>query len=447
MNIHLLPSVESETIEFKTSFNEEVIETLVAFSNTRGGTVYIGITDTAEVKGIQLGKETTAQWINDIKNKTAPQIFPDIEILTFDDKTVVSFNIIEYPIKPVSTRGRYYKRVNNSNHLLSVSEVVDLHLQSINSSWDAFPDPVHAIDDISLDKVQAAIITMTQNHLSITENPLSFLLKYNLVRENKLTNASYLLFKKNDSVHTTIELGRFQNEIIIKDSARTKTDILTQIDQVLDFVKKHINKEVIITGKAQNTQKWQFPIEAIREIVVNMIVHRDYRLTSDSIVKVFDDKIEFYNPGRLPDSISIHDLLTNNYRSTPRNKLLADFFKDMGLIEKYGSGIQRIINYFKEEQLPTPAFQNISDGFMVTVYSSSYTRLGDKLGDKLGDNQQLILETIKSNPTISLSQLSKIIGMSQTAIEKNIAKLKNKELLKRIGPDKGGHWEILYKPS
>ncbi len=172
-----------------------------------------------------------------------------------------------------------------------------------------------------------------------------------------------------------------------------------------------------------------------------MVVHRDYRLTSDSIVKVFDNKIEFYNPGRLPDTISIQDLLSNTYRSTPRNKLLADFFKDLGLIEKYGSGIQRIINYFKEEQLPTPEFQNISDGFMVTIYSSS----SSKLGDKLGDNQRSILESVKNNPHISLSQLSKTIGISQTAIENNIAKLKGLGILKRIGPDKGGHWEIINR--
>lgn len=114
----ILPTSESEKIEFKTSFNEDVIETLVAFSNTKGGTVYIGITDTSEVKGIQLGKETTAQWINEIKNKTAPQIFPDIDVLTIDD------------------------------------------------------------------------IKMNQTHLTIIENPLSFLMKYDLVRGNKLTNAS-----------------------------------------------------------------------------------------------------------------------------------------------------------------------------------------------------------------------------------------------------------------
>ena len=138
-----------------------------------------------------------------------------------------------------------------------------------------------------------------------------------------------------------------------------KADIIAQTDQVMDFVLKHINKEIIITGEAQNTQKWQYPLEAIREIVMNMIVHRDYRSASDSIVKIFNNKIEFYNPGRLPDNITVEDLLSNNYKSTPRNKLIADFCKSLGLIEKYGSGIRRIVDYFKAENLPKPEFRNI----------------------------------------------------------------------------------------
>lgn len=197
---------------------------------------------------------------------------------------------------------------------------------------------------------------------------MSFLIKCELVREGSITNAAYLLFKKEESVLTAIELGRFQKEIIIKDSARTKADILTQIEQVMEFVLKHFNKEIIITGDAQNTQKWQYPLEAIREIVMNMIVHRDYRSASDSVVKIFNNKIEFYNPGRLPENITVEDLLSNNYISTPRNKLIADFCKNLGLIEKYGSGIRRIVDYFKAENLPVPEFRNISEGFMVTIF-------------------------------------------------------------------------------
>lgn len=263
----MIPAIETDRVEFKTAFNEVVIETLVAFSNSKGGTVYIGVDDNAQIKGVNIAKESLAQWTNEVKNKTVPQIIPDIETIVIDEKTVVLMTAGEYPVKPVCTRGRYFKRVGNANHLLAVSEVVDMHLQSLNSSWDAFPDPIHSMDDISLEKVQQAIELMIENSLTITEKPLAFLSKYNLLRENKLASAAYLLFKINDSVDTTIELGRFQTEIIIKDARRTKTDVITQIDQVIDFVKKHINKEVIITDQARNVQKWQYPIEAIREIV------------------------------------------------------------------------------------------------------------------------------------------------------------------------------------
>lgn len=443
----MIPEKENSIIEFKKAFNEAVIETIVAFSNSKGGTLFIGVTDHREIVGVTIGKESLVHWVNEIKSKTVPQIIPDIETIRHNGKTIVKVIINEYPIKPVCTRGRYFKRVENANHLLSVSEVVDLHLQSLNSSWDAYPDPVHAIDDISIDKVQEAIETMMRNHMTIVENPLSFLAKYNLLRENKLTNAAYLLFKKKESVDTAIELGRFQTEIIIKDSRRSKSDVIAQIDEVLEFVKKHINKEVIITAKPHNIQRWQYPIEALREIITNMVVHRDYRLSSDSIVKIFDHKIEFYNPGRLPDSITIQDLLNNNYRSTPRNKLLADFFKDLGLIEKYGSGIQRIINYFREEQLPSPEFQNISDGFMVTVFAKERKEFVKNAPENVPENAPekritVIMEFIKLDAGISMLDLAKKIGVDHKTIKRDIAKLKSLGLLRRIGPAKGGHWEV-----
>ena len=343
-----LPKEENATVEFKTSFNEETIESLVAFSNAKGGTVYVGVSDSGKTQGVTVGKETIPNWVNEIKLKTTPQIIADADVITVDKKTVVALFAPEYPIKPVSIRGRYYKRTGKANHLLSIDEIANEHLKTINSSWDMYPDPINTLENISLEKVNKSMELMRKNGITVNETAIPFLAKYNLLRENKLTNAAYLLFKNNESIITTIELGRFQDPVTIKDSARTKSDILTQVDEVIDYVKKHINLEVIITGEARNTQKWQYPMEAIREIVLNMIIHRDYRSSSDSIVKIFNDKIEFYNPGRLPDTITVEDLLSNNYRSTPRNKKIADFFKDLGLIEKYGSGIQRIIGYFKE---------------------------------------------------------------------------------------------------
>ena len=129
-----LPKEECATVEFKSSFNEETIETLVAFSNAKGGTVYVGVSDRGKVQGITIGKETIPNWLNEIKLKTTPQIIADADIITLDKKTVAALFVPEYPIKPVSIRGRYYKRAGKSNHLLSIDEISNEHLKTINSS-------------------------------------------------------------------------------------------------------------------------------------------------------------------------------------------------------------------------------------------------------------------------------------------------------------------------
>ena len=126
--IYKFPAKESDKVEFKTSFNESVVEALVAFSNAKGGTVYVGISDMGKAQGITVGKETVQSWINEIKSKTSPQIIPDTEILTLENKTIVALFVPEYPIKPVSTRRKYFKRVGNSNHMLSANEVANMHL-------------------------------------------------------------------------------------------------------------------------------------------------------------------------------------------------------------------------------------------------------------------------------------------------------------------------------
>ena len=447
---------ESIRTEFKTSFNEDVIITLAAFSNSKGGVVYIGVDDNGEVRGVQLSKETTVQWVNEIKGKTAPAVIPDIEILTIDHKHVVAMSVIEYPVKPVSAKGRYYKRVGNSNHLLSVTEVVHLHLKTINSSWDFYPRDNKTLSDISLEKVQKLIETINRrNSSAITDDPLAFLRKFQLISGESITHACWLLFMPVTDVCTTVELGRFSSSTLIKDSLTLNSDLFTEAEEIMDFIRKHINKQVILKGKLENEERWDYPLEALRELVLNMVLHRDYTSSYDSVLKIFDDHIEFYNPGALPSEIDLQHLLSNDYVSQPRNKLIAEVFKASGLIEKYGSGIKRVLEAFAKHGLPQPDFQLLPGGFRVLVFAESYQKvtnklgnelgdkLGDGLGDRLSDNQKLILDTIGDNPVISLSELSKIVGISQTAIENNVAGLKNRGLLKRIGPAKGGRWELV----
>lgn len=452
-----IPTTESDQVEFKTSFNDEVIVSLVAFSNTKGGSVYIGVTDKGEVKGLQTGAETIQGWINDIKNKTNPAIIPDIETISIQDKLVVVLRIGEYPIKPVSIKGRYYKRVVNSNHLMSIEELANEHLKTINSSWDYYPDPNHGLEAISFEKVKRFIRNVEQQKQgSLEMEPIQFLEKMEIVRNGRLTFGGYLMFASDYCSISDVQVGRFKSPTLIIDSISLNSDLFSEIDEVMAFVRKHLMVEYIITGEPMHTERFDYPLDAIREVLQNMILHRDYRDSSASIIKIFDDRMEFFNPGALYGGITLENLLTGNYSSKTRNKLIAKAFKESGLIERYGSGIMRIHRIYREYGLKDPLFQEIQQGFMVTLYkekaeSNVYPKVGEKVGNKVGEkvgenltqNQKQILGLISQNNQIAAAELADKVQISKRKIEENLAKLKQKGLLRRVGPAKGGHWELL----
>jgi ATP-dependent DNA helicase RecG len=200
------------------------------------------------------------------------------------------------------------------------------------------------------------------------DSPLTVLKKYELLTEqDQVTNGCYLLFADSETMYTAIDLGRFTSETIIKDSLTVREDLFTSVESVLDFLRKHINKGYIISGEAQRTERWEYPMDGLREIVINMIVHRDYTSSSESTIKIFDDHIEFYNPGSLPGGLSVEQLLTGNYTSFIRNKQIATLFKEAGLIERYGSGIKRILESFIKYDLRVPLFEELQKGFQVIV--------------------------------------------------------------------------------
>jgi ATP-dependent DNA helicase RecG len=472
---NLIEQGEGENLELKSNFNNELIETLVVFANTSGGRVILGINDQNNLTGIKLNSESLQNRINEIKNKTSPSLIPDVSIINSGEKAIVVFSVQEYPIKPVATRGKYYKRVANSNHLMGPDEISNEHLRTINSSWDFYCDPNHGIDTISIKKVQKFIYGIEQQTLTKIElEPIVFLSKFEIIRDKQLTFGGFLLFVKDYCLISDVQVGRFKSETMIIDSISLNTDLFTEVDEILVFIKKHLMVEYIITGEPQRTERFDYPMDAIREIVINMIVHRDYHESSQSIIKIFDDRIEFFNPGKLYGNLTITDLLTGNYTSQTRNKLIAKAFKEAGLIERYGSGIRRIINICKDYGVKQPRFEEVFNGFKVTLFKEKtesgkknntdvIERVGGKVGEKVGgkvgekvgervgekvgeifsDNQQRIIKLILLNKRISARELSAELGISQRKVEENISKLKEKGKLKRMGAAKGGYWEVL----
>ena len=439
---------ESETVEFKTSFSDELIVSLVAFANTKGGEVFIGISDSGEVTGINLGKETVQNWINEIKNKTASVIIPDVAITEEHEKTIVVFKIQEYPIKPVSLKGKCYKRVGNSNHLMSVEEIANEHLKTINTSWDYYTDPNHSLENISLDKVNRFIRKIEQRtETPIPYAPLDFLSKMEMLRDGKLSFGAYLLFVSDYCPISDVQIGRFKSDITIIDSISHNTDLFTEVDEIIAFIKKHLMVEYIITGEPQRTERFDYPLDAIREVVINMIVHRDYRDSSGSVIKIFDNRIEFYNPGKLFGGITIHDLLTGNYTSKSRNKLIAKAFKEVGLIERYGSGILRIQNICKDYGVVAPIIEEAMNGFRVVLFNEKLEKnekLNGGLNGGLNDVNDILISVIEKKPGLQLKEIIRLVGnVSQRTIERQIAELIKRGRIERRGSRKtGGYYAI-----
>lgn len=441
MNVKIkkaLASGESETVEFKAGFDKNTIETLVAFANTRGGNVFVGVSDRGEIKGIQISKETVQNWINEVKQYTAQAIIPDAETIEIRGKSIVILSVPESPIKPVACKGRYFKRIKNANHQLTASEVASMHLRTFNTSWDYHIDEHHSKKDISIRKVRAFIRQANTNRETpIQDDPMTVLQKLEFIRDNKITYACFLLFMSEESSLSTIELGRFQTPIIIKDGSRLKTDLFAEVEGVMEFVKKHINKAYIITGRPQREERWDYPLDAIREIVINSIIHRDYTSAQDSIVKVYDDKIEFFNPGGLPAGLTVEKLLKGNYISNARNKKIADAFKAAGLIEKYGSGIRRILDAFKAYGLPAPRFEETSGGFMVTVYKRS-GEVAPQVGTKSALSRHQVEILYKCWIDSGITELMKIAGRADRTKFRNqvLNPLLREGLLEMTIPDK-----------
>jgi len=493
--LKIISSGESDRIEFKSSFDKDAIETVCAFANAKGGKIFIGVTDSGEIKGIDSNSEMAQSWINQIKTSTMPSVIPEVDFYELTGKVISVISVIEQPIKPVSFKGRYYKRIKNANHQMTNIEIADEHLRTLNSSWDYYPDITHNFNDISIDKVNNFIaMANSRRVVPITDDPLMVLNKFHLARDGKITFGAYLLFSKEETMIATIEMGRFSSETLIKDDITIKEDLFKEVDLVLEFVRKHINKELIITEKPQRNERWQYPLNAIREIVLNMIVHRDYRSSADSIVKIYDNKIEFTNPGGIYGEATIEDIKTGSFVSSPRNKLIASVFKEAGMIEKYGSGIKRVIEQCLKYGLPEPKFENLKDFFKVTIFdninqktenitqeiekqtqnfnqetaseienfdqktedfnqktASETENIDQKTEDfnqkteSLTETKIQILNLIKQKPDITRNEMAISINKSEGLIKYYLSELKKQGFISREGSAKKGRWIILKK--
>lgn len=446
--IELIKKGETGTIEFKENFDKDTIETAGAFANTKGGIILVGVSDKGEVMGAKIGKETLKDWTNQISQSTEPRVIPEIEHNEIDGKDVVIIRIKEFPIKPVSVKGRCFRRVGNSNRMMTPQEIAEMHLHSVGTSWDAFPAKDKTLEDIDLKKVERYIKEANaMGRRKIEESPVEVLEKLELVKDGRATWAAILIFGKEPQrplVQSAVHCGRFRlDKTQIIDDLMVETDLIAQVDEAMKFITRHISVRYEFDGAPRRKEVWEYPLEALREALINAIVHRDYTASSNVQVEIYDDRVDIWNPGTLLPGITIDDLYKKTHKSVIRNKLIAQTFYDIGYIEKYGSGTIKIIELCKQHGIPLPEFKEVFGGFSVVfrkdIYTEEYLR---NMG--LNERQIKAVMYVKEKKSINLSSFKTIVpAVSEKTLYRDLQELVSKGVLKELGEKKGRKYELL----
>ena len=483
----LLSSPESKNLEFKEAMPTplSIAKTTCAFTNGGGGSIIIGVTDKdRKVTGINELE------IPDLEEKISNIIYTIVEptpafnttVYNIEGKLLLKIEIFPGSLKPYHLKKKgeiegTYIRLGSTNRKADIDIIEELRRRRMNIGFDEIEIMEASVDDLALENIELYLKKREKaRDIPIAEPDTAFLNKIKATRQQNgtihPTVAGILLFSnepENFIQGAVVKCARFMGNDMDEfiDQRIITGSLFTQAEETIAFFKKNIRRSAKIEG-LYRTEEYEYPEKAIREVVINALCHRDYsRRGADIKFAIFDDRIEITSPGGLLPNVNIEDLGTGV--SELRNKIIGKIFNESGLIEGFGTGVLRIRKYIEEKGLPQPEFRDYNGFFKAIFYCAGKdgeeisgweveTKIREVKGEvetwirevdgevvKLTDNQKMILELIKNNPSISKKEMSEAIGIRPSSIDKNITTLKEKRHLKRVGPAKGGHWEIINK--
>lgn len=459
---------EGKTIEFKKTLPQKgsLSRTAIAFSNTAGGKILIGVEDTTR-KIIGVSEKEALEFperiYNMIYDSCYPAIVPEIYVEHIKKKSILIVDIYPGALKPyyLKSQGRdngTYIRVGATNKPADMEMIRELERQRQNLSYDEQILYDRTKENIDVEKLRQDFLRFTGKELKFQD-----VLNLRILREEQCTyhptvGGMMLAGKENPFEYARIKCARFKGTTMDEfiDQKEFSGPLYEQVEDAMKFAQVYIAKAGKIEG-LQRVDRYEIPLEAVREALVNAVVHRDYSISgSDIKFAIFDDRIELTSPGTLPRSLEIEDILIG--RSEIRNKVIARFFKEIGFIEQWGTGIQKMIRLCTEAGLPKPEMRESGLFFQIAFCKPENSQktarkqpetVRELPGDYPVIHQQLpetsrkIIEILRNNPYLSRRNIAKHLGITEGSVRHHLKKLKAQGLVERVGPDKGGYWKIV----
>ena len=384
----LVAKGESETVEFKksTSSLREAIEAICAFANRRGGYLLFGIDDDGTVVGQQVTDDSLKNIANAVKLNTDPKLYPGVEKVEIEGKACILVMIEESPLKPHLAYGRAFLRVGSTNQRLDRERYEQMLQQRLNGyGFDYQVQPEADLSHINTDAVREFLETANSVR-DLNESlllPIDVVLqKLDLMKADGITRAALLLFGTNPGQffadHHEVKCGKFSSDLGYDEIANEQEfsrDLIQSFHGAMGFVLESIRKSVR-KGDVHRVEAWEFPTSVIREALVNLIVHRDYRQSIKSTVEVRPSAVYFSDPAQLFGPTITIERLKGFHPSRPGNRLIAKVFYLMGLFENWGGGTLKIISETMKAGKPAPEFEFQDGMFRLTLFRERRSEVG-----------------------------------------------------------------------
>ena len=456
----ILRQTEGKNLEFKRDLSSPArfLRTVVAFANTAGGIILIGVEDrTRHIRGVSDPLDLEERVVNLISDSIKPRLVPDVELLSYRNTHVLAVEVFPSPARPhhIAREGLHrgtYARVGSSNRLADAALVAEMRRHATGESFDEGPLPAldsEAVDFRVASESFAPALTLTRGNLQT--------LRLVTPHQGRLvpTVGGILLFGTDRLAHfpdAWIQAGRFAgtDKATIADHLDIKTPPVQAVEDAVAFVQKHALRGVKIR-QVRREDQWSVPIVAIREAIVNAVVHADYSQRGAPIrLAIFDDRIEVENPGLLPFGLTLDDLPQGISRL--RNRTIGRVFHELGLVEQWGSGVQRMIATCREAGLAPPAWEEVGLRLRVTIYTGASAStnagvaerydgtpaagvelVGTETGYVVDGTDQLILALLESGAEHGTAEIAKAVGLTPRATRTRLVKLVSRGLVREVG--------------
>ncbi len=409
-------SFENQNIEFKQEYVPDIRKEVMGFANAEGGTVYVGIRKDGTVFGVGDPDGVMLQIVNSLKDALAPDIMPFVRVnsVEIEGKQVVEINVTTGTNRPYYLREKglkpsgVYVRKGSSTQPMTEEGIREMILQNSGRSFELCRSMNQELTFHTLQaEMQKRLIELGTSQMRTLK----------LIGEDGLyTNLALLL---SDQCETTTKVALFQgtDKEVFRDRKEFTGSILKQLEEVYQFINL-LNKTKATFSGLDRTDMRDYPEEAVRESLLNSIVHRDYSFSGSNLVNIYENRMEFVSLGGLVSGLELKSIFLGVSQS--RNPNLAAVFYRMRLIESYGTGIGKIERAYKTYQFQ-PEFETAKGVFRVTLPNRNEKqereeRAKDHVDTMVSLNEQksLIVQYAKENGSVTRKEVEDLIGAGTT---------------------------------